>query len=445
MTKGTVTQRKKGDGGAHTSPKKAEPAQTEPQNPELKQQLLAEQPLDAKRWQSWSQRVFWSWVLVLSFMAIVCAGHLYICLLVMVLQVACFYEVVSTAFKANKALQKEETGIDDPKAKASPPFFRTLNWYFLFCANYFLYGKHIARHLHELMPGVPLFLQLSKMKGYHNFISFSLYTAGLVAFVLTLQQGSARKQFSQFGWTHVTCLIVVSCSRFMVFNLFEGLIWFLLPVFIVICNDVWAYIFGFFFGRTRLIELSPKKTWEGFTGAFFMTMIFGFVAPWIWAQSDYFICPVMTISFKPSLGALTCVHPYVFTLQQYFVPEQLHFLFGPSLQLYPVQIHGLVFAFFGSVIAPFGGFMASGFKRAFKVKDFSDLIPGHGGVMDRFDCQFLMAAFVFVYHQSFIQGGTSRISFERILELVLDMSQERKLELYNLLKDHLVREAIIPA
>lgn len=34
-----------------------------------------------------------------------------------------------------------------------------------------------------------------------------------------------------------------------------------------------------------------------------------------------------------------------------------------------------------------GGFAASGFKRAFKMKDFGDTIPGHGGVTDRFDCQ----------------------------------------------------------
>lgn len=42
---------------------------------------------------------------------------------------------------------------------------------------------------------------------------------------------------------------------------------------------------------------------------------------------------------------------------------------------------------FASFIAPFGGFFASGFKRGFKIKDFGDSIPGHGGVTDRFDCQ----------------------------------------------------------
>lgn len=38
-------------------------------------------------------------------------------------------------------------------------------------------------------------------------------------------------------------------------------------------------------------------------------------------------------------------------------------------------------------VSPAGGFFASGFKRAFHMKDFGDTIPGHGGVTDRFDCQ----------------------------------------------------------
>jgi phosphatidate cytidylyltransferase len=53
----------------------------------------------------------------------------------------------------------------------------------------------------------------------------------------------------------------------------------------------------------------------------------------------------------------------------------------------PFQIHAVVMAAFASLVAPFGGFFASGFKRAFNIKDFGDSIPGHGGVTDRMDCQ----------------------------------------------------------
>ena len=60
-------------------------------------------------------------------------------------------------------------------------------------------------------------------------------------------------------------------------------------------------------------------------------------------------------------------------------------------------------ACFASLIAPFGGFFASGVKRAFDIKDFGQSIPGHGGMTDRMDCQFLMGLFAYMYHQSFIK------------------------------------------
>lgn len=55
-----------------------------------------------------------------------------------------------------------------------------------------------------------------------------------------------------------------------------------------------------------------------------------------------------------------------------------------------LQLHAVVMAMFASIIAPFGGFFASGFKRGFKIKDFGDFIPGHGGMTDRMDCQVRM-------------------------------------------------------
>lgn len=69
----------------------------------------------------------------------------------------------------------------------------------------------------------------------------------------------------------------------------------------------------------------------------------------------------------------------------------------------PVQLHGIVMACFASLVAPFGGFFASAVKRAFKIKDFGDSIPGHGGLTDRMDCQFLMGLFAYMYYQSFIK------------------------------------------
>lgn len=67
------------------------------------------------------------------------------------------------------------------------------------------------------------------------------------------------------------------------------------------------------------------------------------------------------------------------------------------MTLSDVQIHAAVIALFSALIAPFGGFFASGLKRSLKIKDFADSIPGHGGFADRFDCHIVCAFFVYIY------------------------------------------------
>ena len=75
-------------------------------------------------------------------------------------------------------------------------------------------------------------------------------------------------------------------------NLFEGLIWYILPIMMIVVNDIMAYMFGFFMGRTRLIQLSPKKTWEGFIGGGVSTVFISVALSYFLCQSDFMICPV---------------------------------------------------------------------------------------------------------------------------------------------------------
>ena len=74
--------------------------------------------------------------------------------------------------------------------------------------------------------------------------------------------------------------------------------------------------------------------------------------------------------------------------------------------VYPIQIHALWLGLFASIVAPFGGFLASAIKRAYGIKDFDSLIPGHGGFTDRFDCQFVMALCTWVHYNSFCRMST---------------------------------------
>ena len=86
---------------------------------------------------------------------------------------------------------------------------------------------------------------------------------GFVFFVGSLQKGHYKFQFTQFAWTHMALYLIVVQAHFIMNNIFEGMIWFFLPVSLVITNDIFAYICGITFGRTQLIKISPKKTVEG--------------------------------------------------------------------------------------------------------------------------------------------------------------------------------------
>merc|ERR1712232_1500296 len=71
------------------------------------------------------------------------------------------------------------------------------------------------------------------------------------------------------------------------------------------------------------------------------------------------------------------------------------------------QFHSLALGTFASFVAPFGGFLASAIKRAYGIKDFAAVIPGHGGLMDRFDCQFVMAMCTYVHQMTFCRVRVS--------------------------------------
>ena len=232
-------------------------------------------------------------------------------------------------------------------------------------------------------------------------------------------------------------LIIVQ-SHFIMNNVFEGMIWFFLPVSLVICNDIFAYLCGITFGRTQLIKLSPKKTVEGFVGGWILTIIFGFFLTNLLMRYDYFVCPVNDLGANAWTG-LQCTRNPVFEKQDFPLP----IWFGQtSFKIAPIQFHILVFATFASLIAPFGGFFASGLKRTFKLKDFGDSIPGHGGITDRMDCQFIMGFFAYMYYHSFI--AVSHISLGNVIESAIQLSVEDQIALVRGLSQHLVNQGTMP-
>ena len=134
--------------------------------------------------------------------------------------------------------------------------------------------------------------------------------------------------------------------------------WF--PLFAIACmwiNDTMAYIVGSLIGRTPFSPISPKKTWEGTLGGIALTVIVaGWVSTFLFAQ----LAPAGCI------GAMANVHWYILAL-------------------------------LAAIAGTAGDLLESKFKRMAGVKDSGNILPGHGGYLDRFDSLLIATPVIWIY------------------------------------------------
>ncbi|KAL6526595.1 phosphatidate cytidylyltransferase [Orobanche gracilis] len=368
---------------------------------------------DRNKYKSMLIRTYSTVWMIGGFVSVLYMGHLYIWAMVVVLQIFMAKELFNLLRRAHEDIRL--------------PGFRLLNWHFFFTVMLFVYGRILSQRLvNTVTTDKVLYKLVSKFIKYHMVTCYFLYIAGFMWFILTLKKKMYKYQFGQYAWTHMNLIVVFTQSSFTVANIFEGIFWFLLPASLIVINDIAAYIFGFFFGKTPLIKLSPKKTWEGFIGASFATMISAFLLANILGRFQWLTCPRKDLS----TAWLQCDPGPLFRPETFAVPEWFPEWFPwREIWVLPVQWHALCLGLFASIIAPFGGFFASGFKRAFKIKDFGDSIPGHGGITDRMDCQMVMAVFAYIYHQSFVVPQS--LSIEMIMDQILmNLTFEEQRALY---------------
>jgi phosphatidate cytidylyltransferase len=112
-------------------------------------------------------------------------------------------------------------------------------------------------------------------------------------------------------------------------------------------SDTFAYLTGKFFGKHKMAPtISPKKTWEGYVGGVVLTLVL-----------SYFI-------------------------------EQYHS---------DLRGNWMIVGFLVAAFAPLGDLVESQLKRNFGVKDSGNIIPGHGGVLDRLDSFLICVPVVYLY------------------------------------------------
>ena len=177
---------------------------------------------------------------------------------------------------------------------------------------------------------------------YTYTVVFILFLIAIIP-ILKVKRNVIDIMVTFFGIFYVGVLIdfiVLTMDDFSRGNIYVWLIFI-----IAFMTDTFAYFAGYLFGKHKLIpKVSPKKTIEGSIGG--------------------------------TLGStLICLgFGYIF-----------------NIDLMAVVLLG----FFGSIIAQMGDLFASSIKRYVGIKDYGKLIPGHGGILDRFDSVILVAPFVY--------------------------------------------------
>jgi phosphatidate cytidylyltransferase len=128
----------------------------------------------------------------------------------------------------------------------------------------------------------------------------------------------------------------------------------LLVIFSIWINDTMAYIVGSFIGKTPLTPISPKKTWEGTIGGIILTIL-------------------------------------VITLVAVF-----------TKRIEPA-VHAGIMSALAAITGTYGDLFESKLKRMAGVKDSGNIMPGHGGFLDRFDSLLFASVAVWFYAAFFLK------------------------------------------
>lgn len=190
----------------------------------------------------------------------------------------------------------------------------------------------------------------------YQFLIYCAYTLAVFSAMIVYHHETTFKEVAVL----YSMVVILPCALQTLISLRElnrghGMFYVLIAVLAAWSADVGAYFAGTFFGKHKLCpEISPKKTVEGYIG--------GIV-------SDVAVMLLSGVWFSA-----------VYYQGQVEVNYLALFLIG----------------FFGSTISVLGDLSFSLIKRSCHIKDFGQVIPGHGGVLDRFDSVIFTAPFVYV-------------------------------------------------
>ena len=203
------------------------------------------------------------------------------------------------------------------------------------------------------------------LKTWMIILMYVIVAALFFLFPLLSNQISFQKVFLLFLFLLYINLAIKSFNQFMLNDIRYGWTTFLWLFMIPVLNDTFAFLGGISFGKHKMApSISPKKSWEGFIIG---CVIAGGLATMFAILMANFAQDPNWVILRNQINSRTA---------RYITYAALSCLFA--------------------ICAVIGDLWFSATKRVFGIKDFSNLIPGHGGMSDRLDSVFLVFFVMFV-------------------------------------------------
>lgn len=182
------------------------------------------------------------------------------------------------------------------------------------------------------------------------------------------------------GRLYLSIIYVGVCSAAVLVLRFIGRRFILYLLLVTVLTDIFALVFGLTLGKNgkhkMAPHISPKKSWEGAIGGTLTAVIVGFLFAYFY--------PMIAHIFGGSFGV-----------------EEVAFFDGvfnysTFTEVGKVAVV-IILTLFLSITSQVGDLVASKLKRAYGIKDYSQIFPGHGGVLDRFDSVFFASAMFLLF------------------------------------------------
>ena len=218
---------------------------------------------------------------------------------------------------------------------------------------------------------LPLVFWLTEGTPSQGFTLYALITL-IYCFISTMIPPLVKEHPEAIRSGFASSLIIVyvsfpiACTHVMMYLIPNGWYFMVIGLFAPWVSDVFAYFCGSFFGKHKIVpHISPKKTWEGCIGGALFTALL----------TALFFAFVMVNVMEVTM----------------------------SFELFVAL--AAIFGFILSCVSQLGDWMASSIKRLVGIKDFGKFMPGHGGIMDRFDSAFFTLPVALGLAYAVVWGG----------------------------------------